>query len=244
MNVRGERECTACGTRWSYAETGSVGCPACGSLKSVGTGERTATTDRPASFDLTSVRGAVDEATNDELADRARGICREYVRNRGFVADGDLRPLDDTYLAAMELRHAADIVARTSRLTEDEELYFLSLLRDADDGTRPGPETVPPSFHEARGLAVADAVRTYRRDLRLWVEETDRELELELEDAQSTLESLIDHETRLRMLEGDVEPAIAERLLETTRHLANGVQGDVAELEAAREGLESLAETL
>ncbi|USZ72365.1 DUF7117 family protein [Natronosalvus halobius] len=242
MNVRGERECTSCGTRWSYAETGSVGCPACGSLKSVGTGERTATTDRPASFDLTSVRGAVDEVANDELADRARGICREYVRNRGFVADGDLRPLDDTYLAAMELRHAADIVGRTSQLTEDEELYFLSLLRDADDGTRPDPETVPPSFYEARGLAVADAVRTYRRDLRVWVEETDQELELE--DAQSTLENLIDHETRLRMLEGDVEPTIAERLLETTRHLANGVQGDVAELEAAREGLESLTKTL
>jgi DNA-directed RNA polymerase subunit RPC12/RpoP len=31
MKIRGERECTDCGTRWSYYDTASVECPQCGS---------------------------------------------------------------------------------------------------------------------------------------------------------------------------------------------------------------------
>ncbi|MFP8956838.1 TFIIB-type zinc ribbon-containing protein [Natrialbaceae archaeon A-CW3] len=237
MNIRGERECTGCGTRWSYYETGSVGCPACGSLRSVGTGERSSHTDRPTDFDLTAVRGAIDDCSSEELADRARTVCRKYLRNRGFVSGGQLRELDEMYLAAAELDHVADLVARTSRLTEDEELYFLALLRDADAGERPAADAIPASFREARGLAVADAIREYRRDIRLWIEETDRTLS---DAARSTLEILIDHETRLRMLDGDVDPETAETLLEATRHLGNGVRGDEYALEQAQDGLESV----
>jgi len=36
MKIRGDRECKSCGTRWSYYETGSIECPACGSVHSVG----------------------------------------------------------------------------------------------------------------------------------------------------------------------------------------------------------------
>ncbi|MFP9193566.1 TFIIB-type zinc ribbon-containing protein [Natrialbaceae archaeon A-CW1-1] len=237
MNIRGERECTDCGTRWSYFETGSVGCPACGSLRSVGTGERSSHTDRPTDFDLTAVRGAIDDCSNEELADRARAACREYLRNRGFVSGGRLRELDEAYLAAAELNHVADLVARTSQPTEDEELYFLALLRDADAGERPDAVTIPASFREGRGLAVADSIRDYRRDIRLWIEETDRTLS---DAARSTLEILIDHETRLRMLDGDVDPGTAETLLEAARHLGNGVRGDEYELELAQERLETV----
>ncbi len=56
-----ERECTECGTRWSYYETGSIGCPACGSLHSVGLDERTEHTDLRVEFDLTPVRADIDE---------------------------------------------------------------------------------------------------------------------------------------------------------------------------------------
>lgn len=234
MDIRGDRECTACGTRWSYFETGSVGCPACGSLRSVATGERSRHTDTPVEFDLTAVRAAVDDVPTGELAERAKSACREYVRNRGFVRGGDLRELDETYVAATELSHAADLVGRATRPTEDEELYFLALLRDADAGIRPDTEDVPPSFREARGLAVADAVGAYRRDVRQWVDARETALE---PAARSLLETLTDYETRLDMLEGDVDPEIAEDLLAATRHLGYGVQGDAAELERARERL-------
>jgi len=70
-----------------------------------------------------------------------------------------LRELDDTYLAAIELLHVADIVAREIRLEDREELYFLSLLRDADQSERPPAEDVPRSLRAARWLAYANAVR-------------------------------------------------------------------------------------
>ncbi|SEV95316.1 DUF7117 family protein [Natrinema salifodinae] len=235
MKIRGERECKECGTRWSYYETGSVGCPACGSLRSVGVDERTEHTDLQVTFDLTSVRNAVDEAATGDLAERAREECREYVRRRGFVNAGDLRELDDTYLAAIELLHVADIVAREIRLDDREELYFLSLLRDADRGERPPVEEVPETLRSARGLAYANAVREYRRDVRTWAE--DRDLTA---SERSALETLGEHVKRIRMLDGDIEPRTAERLVDTTRDLANGLRGDELAFSRSQERLERL----
>ncbi|MFA9415415.1 TFIIB-type zinc ribbon-containing protein [Natrinema sp. HArc-T2] len=235
MKIRGERECTACGTRWSYYETGSVGCPACGSLRSVGVDERTEHTDMQVAFDLTPVRNAIDEVDADDLAERARDRCREYVRRRGFVNAGTLRELDDTYLAAIELLHVADIVAREIHLDEREELYFLALLRDADQGERPPLEDVPQSLRAARGLAYANAVREYRRDVRTWAE--DRELTT---SERGALETLGEHVTRVRMLDGDIEPRTAERLVEATRELANGLRGDEIAFSQAQERLAAL----
>ncbi|MWV40604.1 TFIIB-type zinc ribbon-containing protein [Natrialba sp. INN-245] len=235
MKIRGERECTECGTRWSYYETGSIGCPACGSLHSVGLDERTEHTDLRVEFDLTPVRADIDEVATDELAERARDRCREYVRRRGFVNAGDLRDLDDTYLAATELLHVADIVVRERDLEEREALYFLSLLRDADDDERPAPDEVPRTLRAGRGLAYANAVREYRREIRTWAD--DRELTTA---ERTALETLGEHVKRVRMLDGDVSPRTAERLVQATRELANGVHGDELAVMKAQDRLEEL----
>jgi len=59
MEIRGERECTDCGERWSYYETGDVACPACGSMQSVGVDEERALhTTTAGEFDLTEARRA------------------------------------------------------------------------------------------------------------------------------------------------------------------------------------------
>jgi len=157
------------------------------------------------------------------------------VRRRGFVNAGTLRELDDTYLAAIELLHVADIVAREIRLEDREELYFLSLLRDADQSERPPAEDVPRSLRAARGLAYANAVREYRRDVRTWAD--DRELTA---SERSALETLGEHVTRIRMLDGDVDPRTAERLVTATRDLANGLRGDELARSQAQERLDGL----
>ncbi|TYL36608.1 hypothetical protein CV102_21390 [Natronococcus pandeyae] len=235
MKIRGERECQDCGTRWSYYETGSVGCPACGSLRSVGLDDRTEHTDLSVEFDLTEVRNAIDDVSTDDLANRAREHAKEYVRRRGFISAGDLRELDDTYLAATELLHVADVVGREIHLEEREELYFLSLLRGADEGERPSIAEVPPTLQGARGLAYANAVREYRRDVRTWVE--DREL---TPAERGAVETLGEHVKRVRMLDGDVESRTAERLVEATRDLANGLRGDDLAFTQAQDRLEGL----
>lgn len=237
MKIRGERECTECGTRWSYYETGSVGCPACGSLRSVGLDdERREHTDLEVEFDLTPVRADVDEATLADLAERATDRASAYVRRRGFVRGGELRDLDEDYLAAMELSHVGDAVARRMRVDDREELYFLSLLRDADRGGRPPADEVPDSLRAPRGVAYADAVDEYRRDVRTWAEDGDL-----TPDERSTLEILGDHVRRVRMLEGDVDPEAADRLVEAARDLGTGLRdGDEVAVERARERLERL----
>lgn len=246
MKIRGQRECTDCGARWSYYETGSVECPDCGGLRSVGIEEnRRLHTDSPAEFDLTEAREAVDAKPLREVADRVGEIAREYVRKRGFVRGGDLQRLDDTYLAAQELRHAADVVRRGLDLSGDEEWYFLELLRsadadpeiDPDADQRPAPEEVPESMHSIRGLAYAEAVAEYRRELSDWADENEVG-----EQGRDALETLGDHVKRVQALDGDVDAETSERLVAATRDVAEYLRaGDADALASARDRFERLA---
>jgi predicted RNA-binding Zn-ribbon protein involved in translation (DUF1610 family) len=268
MKVRGQRECTDCGARWSYYETGSVECPDCGSMRSVGVeSERRLHTDSPAELDLTEAREAVEDRPIREAADRAGELAREYVRKRGFVRGGDLLELDDTYLVATELRHAADVVGRGLDLSDDEEWYFLALLRgadaesdpddrseaDLDADQRPAPGEVPPSMHPVRGLAYADAAAEYRREMADWLDErADGEQDDGRDDGlptgaddrgRSALETLDDHVKRVQALDGDVPADTAELLVEAARDVGRFLrEGDDEALVSARERFDRLAE--
>ncbi|UIO98631.1 hypothetical protein Hbl1158_08680 [Halobaculum sp. CBA1158] len=256
MEVRGERECTECGTRWSYFETGSVECPECGSLRSVGTGERREHTDAPAELDLTAVLARLDDTPLDDLVDEIKTGCRSYLRKRGFIRGGDLAPLDDAYLAAAELRHAADVYGRladpgggradatvsegglegtTPGVTDDEEWYLTSLLRAADTGERPDTDEVPPRMHEARGLAASEAVLEYRTDVVTYLE-THPDPE-----ASRTLGAIRDRAKRIDALGGDVVPAEADALVAAAGELGRYlIAGDAEALASARERLDRI----
>lgn len=241
MRIRGRRECKNCGTHWSYYETGSINCPSCGSVHSVGIDEeRRLHTDSPASLDLTAVRERFDRDPLSEVTAEAKERCREYVRRRGFVTGGDLEDLDDGYLAAAELVQVADVVGRAFDPDEAEELYLLELLRGADAGERPDPGEVPESMRAARGLAYANAVREYRRELREWLDdrgEDDRAREVPA--VRESLSMLDDRVRRVRALEGDVDPRSVERLVDAARELAAALRdGDEDALLAARDRLE------
>jgi len=258
MKIRGQRECADCGARWSYYDTGSVECPDCGSLRSVGVDdERRLHTDGPAAFDLSEARELVDAKPLREVADRAGELARAYVRQRGFVRGGDLLALDDTYLAAQELRHAADVIRRGLDVGDDEEWYFLELLRsaDAEDGrNRPASDEVPASMHPIRGLAAADAVGEYRTEMSDWLdaaasderpEATDdavAETGVDPQAARDALETLETHVKRLRALEGDVEPSTADLLVAAARDVGRYLQhGEADALASARDRLDRLA---
>lgn len=168
MKVRGERECQACGARWSYYEIGSVECPDCGSLVSVGVGKRSAHTDAAVTLDLSAHRARFGDATSTlptEGVEDLKADLREYTRKRGFIRGGELRPLDTTYLAARELLEAVDLYDRLRDPTDRDDEYLLTLLGEADAGERPPAESVPDTFREARGMAAVHAVTEYRSDL-------------------------------------------------------------------------------
>lgn len=233
MKVKGLRECKDCGHQWSYYDTGSVACPACESLRSVGIDERTRHTDRAVEFDLTPHRNAVGDGDLADEADEIKSTVREYVRNRGFIDAGELRDLDDAYLAAHELLHAIDVYARTRDPTDDEAYYLLELLRGADGGERPAPDAVPESMRAARGLGYANAVRAYRRDVSTWLEDDP--------EAARTLDGLRDRVKRVRALEGDVPLAESEALVRATSELADYLrEGDESALATARDRLSRL----
>ena len=167
MKVRGERECQSCGTRWSYYETGSVACPSCGDLRSVGVDARTAHTDTSASLDLSAHRkrfGDAPETLPRSGTDELQSDLREYCRKRGFIDGGRLAPLGETYLAARELLEAVDCFERLRDPTDADREYLLALLAGADDGDRPPADEVPTALREARGMAAVRAVEAYRSD--------------------------------------------------------------------------------
>jgi len=220
MKIRGERECQECGTRWSYYETGSVVCPDCGSIRSVGLDDPTEHTAGNAQLDLTEIRALVDDQSLADVAETAAERCREYVRQCGFVSGGQLHPLDDTYLAAVELRLAGEEVARAMRLTDDEEYYFLELLRGADAGERPPADEVPSSMRTVRGLAYARAVDAYRSDLRRYLDEHPDDT------VRSLLTTLRDHQKRIEALDGDVSPRTAGELAYVVRAIGRAVADD------------------
>jgi uncharacterized Zn finger protein (UPF0148 family) len=231
MKVRGNRECQDCGTRWSYYETGSVACPECGSIHSVGVGDRAEHTAGPATLELASVRADVDDRPLGELAEEAAGIAGEYVRAAGFVHAGELKPLPETYLLAAELRRVGQTVGRAMRPDEEMRLYFLSLLRAGPDGQRPPPAEVPEGLRAERGLAVAASVDAYVSDLRRVLDEPGEELAGVLSAARA-------QRKRIEALDGEVDLRDAERLVEVMRDVyAYLVEGDETALALARDRL-------
>jgi uncharacterized Zn finger protein (UPF0148 family) len=225
MRIRGERECKDCGTRWLYYETGSVSCPNCGSLRSVGTDERTEHTASAVALDLSPARNRLDAGGDDDAdtraaAERAAEACQEFVRGYGFIDAGDLAALDDTYLAALELRYVAEEFARALRVSDEEERYFLSLLAGADRGERPAPEDVPKSLRAARGLAYAEAVEEYRRGVSTYLDDHPDS------EARAAFGTLAEHVKRVQALDGDVPPETADRLVRVAQELGTSLRKD------------------
>jgi uncharacterized Zn finger protein (UPF0148 family) len=220
MKIRGDRECKGCGTRWSYYDTGSVACPECGSLRSVGVDDRTEHTDSPVELDLTPLRNRIDEVATAELAGDVAEACRAYTRKRGFIDTGRLEALDETYVAAVELGAVAGALARRARPSDAAELYLLDLLAGADAGERPGYEAVPDELGATFGLAMADAVDSYQRDVRTYLADNPDE------HARRLSGRIRDHRKRVEALDGDVTPADANRLMHAARDLGRYIDGD------------------
>ncbi|MFW5900457.1 MAG: DUF7117 family protein [Halodesulfurarchaeum sp.] len=223
MEVRGIRECKNCGRQWSYYETGSPACPECGSLYSVGIGDRHLHTDRPANLDLEEARDALDAGRYREAGEAVEATARQYVHRRGFVNGGDLRPLEDRYLVAHELRHVGHqlrqpMVEGLGGENVDLE-YVETLFQAATDGTRPPAAAVPESMSGTRGLAVADAVSEYHDALKTWLDATETD-----QDVDGPLDQVDSHVRRFRALEGAVEPETAEHLVEAVRAIGTVLQ--------------------
>ncbi|WP_380676044.1 DUF7117 family protein [Salinigranum sp. GCM10025319] len=240
MRVRGRRECRDCEHHWSYYETGSVECPACGSLRSVGVDDRTRHTDTPVSLDLSPHRRAFDADDLDGLgagAGELKRDLRSYRNKRGFVRGGELLDLDGTFLAATELLHVVDVLARADEdaITDDEQFYLLDLLRGADAGERPPVEEVPESMRAARGLAIAEAVDDYRREVLTWLDDNPDAA------ARRTLGTVSDLLKRTRALGGDVPLDTSETLVTATREVSRYLrEGDEAALSTASDRLSRL----
>lgn len=241
MEIRGQRACKACDTEWSYYETGSIACPNCGSLQSVGRdAERKQHTDAPAALPLAEFRTRIASDPVDHYADELTDILREYTRKRGFINGGDLRPLDDTYLVARTLLQTVDAVSRERETTADEELYLLSLYEIlTDDGATvddlPPCGPLPSTLSEAWGLAASDVVAAYHSDLQSWLDAAP--------DAEAThsLGRLRDHLKRVRALQGDVPPDTASSLVRTARDIGRYLRDDdTAALTTARDRLDRL----
>lgn len=232
MKIRGERECSSCGARWSYYETGSVVCPDCGSLRSVGIGDRAEHTAGPARLDLGTVVDRVDDDPIDVVAESAVERVREYLRTAGFVHAGELLPLSDTYLVAADLKRAGATLARAMRVRDEEELYFLSLLRAGVDGERPPPGDVPESLRAERGLAVAATAEAYVSDIRRLHDDPGPEV-------AAVLSAVRARRKRIEALDGDVPPDEAEVVVRTLRDLGTYLrEGDEDALARAGTRLE------
>ena len=175
MRIRGERECRDCGRRWSYFETGSVECPTCGSLHSVGTGDREAHTNAPVELELHEHQDRFSDppaTLPSEGVTELKRDLRAYIHKRGFVHAGELTKLDATYLVARELLEAVDVYDRLRRPTDEDHAYLLELLVGADSGDQPHSSEVPSAMRSARGMATALAVETYREELSTYLTES------------------------------------------------------------------------
>lgn len=237
MQIRGRRRCQDCGHEWSYFDTGSVTCPDCGSLRSVGTGDRQRHTDASVELDLSNHRATLDGVTDlDDVADELKSTLREYVRRRGFVRGGDLRTVDDTLLAAAELLHAVDVFERIRGPPGDSvRLYLIDLLSGADAGERPDPSAVPDAMADARGLAYAEVLDRFCTDLGKWLDDNPDPA------GERVRESLDTHVRRVSAVYGDVSPAESEALVRAARDLvAYLTTEDEAALATAEERLSGL----
>lgn len=237
MKIRGQRECQSCGTTWSYYETGTPSCPSCGSLRSVGLDEsRREHTDSPAELALESVRSRLGDESVEAVADELKSTLRAYIRKRGFISGGELKPLDSRYLAACELLHVTDLVARRREPTETEQLLVLALIEAAETGEWPPESELPQSLAAARGLGVAEALDAYRRDLRIWLEDHPDP------EARSTLGSLREQIKRVEALEGEIPPSTASGLVAAARGIGQYLRtDDESALATARDRLQRLA---
>jgi hypothetical protein len=168
---------------------------------------------------LDPIRANIDEESVQTLADRAVEETREYIRTVGFVDAGELQDLDDTALAASELRRVGATLGRVMRLDEREELYFLELLRVADQNDRPGPEDVPETLGPERGLAVASILDIYLDDIRRVYESRDGQVD-------RVLSAVRTQQKRIEALDGDVDPSEAEHLVRTLREVSAYLRDD------------------
>lgn len=236
MEIRGQRECQSCGERWSYYDTGSVTCPACGSIRSVGVDERSRHTDGNVSLDLAAAQSAAADDEYRAASELAREASAEYVRTRGFIDDGRLRPLDDVFVAAQELRRVAAALNRALDPSATDRRYFLTLLQGAPDGTRPARDMVTARMRPARGLGSASAVDAYIREVSTWHADHG-----DAPGVASPLGRLRDHVRRVRALDGDVDPVDADRLVTAAhalgRYVVDGVASDREEAVAALDAL-------
>jgi len=177
-------------------------------------------------------------------AHRAEYVAEDAPGNWRRAEPDGRRSLDDTFLAAQELRAAIADERRDQRVGADRsdrdddavERYLLSLLAGADEGERPAPDEVADSLSEARGLACATAVEAYREDVSTYLEDDPDP------DGRRVLDRIRDHEKRLSALDGDVPPTEAERLVAACNDLhryltEDGTNPSVA-LESANERLE------
>lgn len=236
MQIRGQRECRACGERWSYYETGSVSCPACGSMRSVGVDERTRHTDASVALDLSTARSAAAAEDLRKAAEAAEDACRAYLRARGFIDQGRLRPLDDPYVVAQELRRAASTYRRALEPSDADRAYLLALIQDAPEGERPPADRVPEAMRSARGLGAAATVDAYLRELTTW--RSDAETPPGIDEPIGRLRS---HVKRIEAIDGDVDPADADRLLRAATALGSYVvDGDPADRETTLSVLDAL----
>ncbi|MBB6646269.1 DUF7117 family protein [Halobellus ruber] len=237
MRIRGRRRCQDCGREWSYFDTGRVACPDCGSLRSVGTGDRERHTDAPVELDLSAHRAALDDATDvGDVADELKTTLREYVRQRGFVRGGELRTVDDTLLAAAELLHGVDVYERIRGTPDDSvRLYLLDLLSGADDGRRPDPSRVPDPMADARGLAYAEVLDRFCTDLGAWLDDHPDPA------GERVRERLDTHVRRVSAVYGDVPVTESETLIRAARDLGRYLTtDDGAALSTAEERLSGL----
>lgn len=233
MRLRGHRQCVDCGERWSYFEIGVVACPACGSVQSVATGDEPVHhTVTDAGLDLTEARAAVGDRPLREVAVLAAETTRSFNADRGFIAAGELKPLDQVTVAAAELRAVADQVRRSAAPDEQTERYLLALLRGAPAGER--PSEVPEALRAARGLGAAAAVDRYRSALVRYLDDHPDP------EARRVLGTLRDHLRRIEALDGDVSVEAADRLVAAARDLGAYLRGDEAALARAEDRLSGL----